>query len=623
MQLAGQDAELPEIRLRSKVFAVVVVAGLLALASRLFFLQVLRGDELYRLTSESIVRTTALPPVRGELRDRKGRPLATTRASFDVAVAPAALNADDYAEIARILEDHPELPAWEKVEAAARQPRPEPLTVAEDVSPDQLAAIATRVNRDAVTVKAEPRRRYPYGPLFAHTIGYLNEIKPDEVKRRREEGYRPGDRVGRTGLERQWEGRLRGQRGYEKSVVDRRNRPLPVAVTDLVDGPIRVEAIPGDNVILTLDLDVQRAAEEALRDKPAGAAVVVEVKTGRLLAMVSVPAYDPNLLSGRVTREEQARLTSDPYRPFRDKTLADTYNPGSTFKVITAIAALDDQLLPPEHRVFCRGHVELGKRRFRCTHQHGQVNFLSGMVQSCNIFFYDLGGRPGMMNRIAGRATSLGLGAPTGLGINGEVAGLVPTEEWHRARPDAGGAFSMGHALNTAIGEGATRVTVTQIAMVYAALANGGHLMQPQLVLRIEDAKGKVREDFPPRERRVLDIKPATLDLLRRSLTGVVNDRTGTAYRVRSSKVLIAGKTGTAQTHLSVKRVGDKATGKGDHAWFAGFAPADDPQVAFAVLVEHGGFGGEVSAPVARHIVESYLGPGAGAAAVVTEPAPP
>jgi penicillin-binding protein 2 len=220
-----------------------------------------------------------------------------------------------------------------------------------------------------------------------------------------------------------------------------------------------------------------------------------------------------------------------------------------------------------------------------------------------------------MMNKIAARASELGLGVVSGLGINGEVPGLVPDEDWHRSRPDAGGAFSMGHALNTAIGEGATRVTVTQMAMVYAAIANGGRLMQPQLVLRVEDAKGKVLEEFPPRERRVLAVAPATLALLRKSLTAVVNDKKGTAYRVRSSLVLMAGKTGTAQTHLSVKRVGDKATGKGDHAWFAGFAPADDPQVAFAVLVEHGGFGGEVSAPVARHIVESYLGPRAQARA--------
>ena len=612
MQIAGQDTELPEIRLRSKVFAAIVVAGLLLLAMRLFYLQVIRGDEIYRLTSESIVRTVVLAAPRGELRDRRGRVLATTRPSFDLVVMPGQLDRAGYDRLVAILApDRPDLPEWTRVAPPARGVRAEPVTFAEDISDEHMAAVATRMDLEGVVIRPEPRRRYPYGSLFTHTLGYTNEIRGEELKRRRAEGYKPQDRVGRTGLERQMERYLRGQAGYERQVVDRRNRPLPgVNVADLVNGPVRREAVPGHNVVLTVDLGIQQAAERALRDKDAAAAVILEVDTGRILAMYSHPGFDLNLMSSRLTHEQQARLTGNPYRPFRDKTVADTYNPGSTFKVVTAAAALDAGVIDQDDRTVCRGAIELGKRKFRCTHVHGAVDADSAMIQSCNIYFYELGGKAGMMNRIAARAMDFGLGEVTGLGINGEVAGLVPTEEWHNSRRNRGEGFSLGHAFNTAIGEGATRVTVLQMALLYAAIANGGQLMAPQLIERVETAGGQVVARFPAKQRRPVNVTPETLAYLHRSLAGVMGDRRGTAWRARSHKVTMAGKTGTATTHLSKKReAGAAASGHMDHAWFAGFAPADKPQVAFAVLVEHGGFGGEVAAPVARQLVEAALVP--------------
>jgi penicillin-binding protein 2 len=612
MQIAGQDAELPEIRLRSKVFASLVAVGLVALIGRIYLLQVVRGEELYRLTSESIVRTSPLAAVRGELRDRRGRALATTRPSFDVLVSPPHLDRRSYARLVELLaRDRPELPEWQQLQAAGKGARDGGYVLAEDVTEEQMAAIATAMDLDGVSIRVEARRRYPYGALFTHTLGFTNQITAEDLARRRDDGYRLGDRIGRTGLERQWEARLRGRAGFEKTVVDRRNRPLPgVNVAELIGGPAREEPVPGHNVILTLDLDIQRAAEQALRGRPAAAAVVVEVDTGRVLAMVSLPGFDPNLMSGRLTREQQNRLARDPHRPFRDKTVADTYNPGSTFKLVTAAAALEDRVASGQ-RTFCRGYVEVGKRRFRCTHQHGHVSMEAAIVQSCNIFFYELGARPGMMDRIAARARAFGLGETTGLGINAESAGLVPSEAWHNSR-GPGEAFSLGHALNTAIGEGATRVTVLQMALLYAAIANGGHLMAPQLVDRVETADGQLVERVTPRERRRVELGAETLAVLHRGLAGVVNDKHGTAYRARSKMVLMAGKTGTAQTHLSKKIRKGLTSGAGpdlDHAWFAGYAPVDRPRIAFAVLVEHGGFGGEVSAPVARQIVEAALAP--------------
>jgi penicillin-binding protein 2 len=303
---------------------------------------------------------------------------------------------------------------------------------------------------------------------------------------------------------------------------------------------------------------------------------------------------------------------SDRLRPFRDKALSDTFNPGSTFKAVTATAGLEEKVIVPEDKVKCPGYLQLGRRRFHCTKAHKTVNLYDAIVQSCNVFFYDLGGRPGMMNRMAKYAMDYGLGAPTGLGLNGEQAGFIPTEDWHRARDAAdkkNEGFAIGHALNTAIGEGAVRVTALQMALLYAAIASDGKLWLPQIVERVESPSGHIIEEFPPRVRREVSVSPESLAFLRRALYGVVYDSKGTAYKARPHRIEIAGKTGTAQVFQGGRRGGDEPPlpyERVDHAWFAGFAPAAKPRIAFAVLVEHGGHGGAVSAPVAAEIVENY-----------------
>ncbi len=613
MEIAGQDAELPEIRLRTRVFAAIVTIGLFGLVGRVFYLQVVLGETFHRITSESVVRTIGLPAFRGEIRDRRGRLLATTRPSFDVMVNPGELTPESYAAARRVLgTSFDTLPDWDRLRSRARRDPRETITLAEDVSPEQMALLATAMDLPGVGIRAEARRRYPHGPLLAHVIGYLNEITADELRKRRSEGYRPADLVGRTGLERRFEGYLRGRRGFEKTVVDRRNRPLPgIHVSDLIEGPAREDPVPGHNLVLTLDLDVQQAVERALEGKRVGGVVILDVHTGAILALVSLPSYDPNRMSGRLSANEQARLLADPYRPFRDKTLADTYNPGSTFKVISAAAALEENLLPPNHRTRCLGSIALGRRRFRCTHTHGVVDLHAALVASCNVFFYELGLRPDMLNRLTRSATDFGLGAATGLALNIDSPGVVPSEEMFQ-RLEGRSNVSVGHSLNTVIGEGDTRVTVMQMALAYAAIANGGQLLQPRIVERIESAQGKVVEQFPPRVRRQVGLSPATLTTLRAALDGVVNDPRGTAWAARSTRIRVAGKTGTAQTEMVIARPGDGTPArrqKADHAWFAGYAPASDPQIAFAVVIEHGGFGGFVAAPVAVKVAESVLAP--------------
>jgi penicillin-binding protein 2 len=616
MEIAGQDAELPEIRHRSQILSVVVALVFATLGVRLFYLQVIEGDNFYRMTAENIIRTIPLPAARGQIRDHKGRVLATMVPSYDIEVLPSQITRESYDRLRALLgPDVERFPTWEAIDAEATKGKDRTLVVAENVSRDIMAQLETSLDKPGIRVVATQRRHYPYTALAAHTIGYLNEVSADELKSRKEEGYQAGDSIGRTGIERQWEPYLRGQKGFEKVVVNRRGlRRTDVHIADLVtDGPVSQAPAPGNNVILTLDVDVQRIVERALRSASSAAAVVLDIETGRILAIASKPSFDPNMMSGGLSPENAARVFSDRLRPFRDKALSDTFNPGSTFKAITSLAGLEEKVIVPEDKVKCNGFIQIGRRRFRCTKAHKTVNLYDAVVQSCNVFFYDLGGRPGMMDRMAKYAADFGLGAPTGLGLNGEQAGFIPTEEWHRARDAAdkkGEGFAIGHALNTAIGEGAVRVTALQMALLYAAIASDGKLWLPQVVERVESPTGQVIESFPPRVRREVSVSQESMAFLRRALFGVVYDPKGTAYKARPKGIEIAGKTGTAQVFQGGRRGGDEPPlpyERVDHAWFAGFAPAAKPRIAFAVLVEHGGHGGAVAAPVAAEIVENYF----------------
>jgi penicillin-binding protein 2 len=614
MEIAGQDAELPEIRRRSRYFALLALVAFLGIAGRLFYLQVIQGDAFFRVTSDSIVHTELLPAVRGQIRDRKGKVMATVRPSYNVYVTPRLLTADGFARLRAVLGMNGDeaIDVWERVQngvggAADPHAAERPVLLAEDISREAMAAIETGVDLPGVKIVSTPRRSYPMGLVGAHVLGYMNEISADELRAKKDEGYRAGDLVGRTGIERQWDGYLRGRAGFQKIVVDRRGLPKP-DIHDIIDGPASQPAVAGNNVVLTIDADVQRFTERAMRNVSAAGVVVLEVDTGRILAMASKPSFDPNEMSGHLTVEAEQRLLADRYHPLHDKTLAETYYPGSTFKPVSAISALEDRLITPEDKTKCHGSFEIARRRFKCTKTHGVVALYDAIVQSCNVYFYELGARPGMMDRLAKYGADLGLGAPTGLGLNGEDGGFLPTEEWYREQkrenPKAEG-FQIGQALNAVIGQGSTRVTLLQMALLYAAIANGGKLWLPQIVERVESPDGQTVEEFAPRVRREVSVAPETLAIVRQALVGVVNESKGTAFRSRLKDIEVAGKTGTAQVHGRHTELGGYEGG--DHAWFVGFAPAGRPKIAIAALVEHGGHGGDVTAPIVMEIIHNYF----------------
>jgi penicillin-binding protein 2 len=613
MTLLSARREVSEFRKRYKWMALVVIVAFAVILGRIFQLQVVDHARWAAIARENITKTLTLPATRGIIRDRAGRIIVTNRPSYDVYLTPRLLREGDPERIADLmgLDAEQRRAFFERLAQVPEYRRTHQIRFFTDIRRDQLAALETHeIELPALDVVVTPMRTYPYGHLAAHAIGYLNELTAEELEELRPAGYRLGDRIGRSGIERAWESLLRGRRGYRRVPIDARGRVMEGVAID--DGrPTLVEPVPGRDMTLTLDMDMMRIVERAFRGHPSGAAVVVDVHTGAVRALFSKPSYDLNEFTSGMSRERYLDM-SDPrsFRPLIDRTVYESYFPGSTFKPIAALAALQDELVDPSARVHCSGVYMLGTTRFRCNvpQGHGEVDMRGAIVQSCNVYFYVLAQQVGL-DRLARFAQNFGFGRRTGIGINTEAAGFVPTREWYEQREEH---WRIGYALNTAIGQGDTRVTLIQLAMAYAAIANGGTLYVPQLVESVSSPDGMIVEEFPPRVRRRVHVEREHLAFVIDALYGVVNDPRGTAHEAAiAGGVTIAGKTGTAQVSQRARHDLDPNLAgyyNRAHAWFAGFAPADDPEVAIVVLVEHGGSAARNAAPIAIQILQEYLG---------------
>jgi penicillin-binding protein 2 len=606
--------DLPALKRRLPWLAGAMTLAFLGLLVRLWHLQITQGDLYLQKSQDNFVKDVEIPALRGRIKDRRGRVLVDNRPAYNVYVTPRFFTPGAMKRLGEVLklEDGAAEAMWQKVQAPRGLARFRGVLVMEDVPRDVMALLETsRQELPGVAVEAVPHRHYPYGALAAHALGFLNEISADELAQHGAEGYRAGQAIGRAGIERQWEPFLRGRGGAMQVVVDAKGqRKSDEEARELLEGLSRQEPVPGDDLVLSLDLDLQQVLDRALDRTQAGAAVVVDVETGRILALGSRPGYDPNVLSGHLSRTEDQRLANDPRRPRIDKVLRENYFPGSTFKIVPALAALADGMVDPSEKITCGGGYRFGKRMFHCMEVHGRVDLYDAIVRSCNSYFYRLGEKIGM-DRMAHAAKELGLGEPSGLGLNGEVSGFVPTTEFYKHTREG---FHPGSTLNMAIGQGSVKVTLLQLAMAYAAVANGGRLMVPQITERMETAAtGQAIERFPPRVRQQLPLRPEHLALIRRALAGVVGDPEGTAYATRLYDLEVAGKTGTAQVRKIKQRGRDHIVVDGewdptkDHAWFVGFAPAHRPRIVAAAIVEHGGLGAKAAAPIVMHVLRGYF----------------
>jgi penicillin-binding protein 2 len=465
-----------------------------------------------------------------------------------------------------------------------------------------------------VYIDTEMRRHYPDRDLLGHVLGYMNQVNAKDIEQH-PDTYKAGDFIGRVGVERSFEDVLRGEHGIEVFVKDARGlrldeHSLPEDVSQAQGRP----AQNGQNVWLTIDMDLQRIARAALRYHRSGAIVVMDPHTGEVLAMHSKPGYDPNVWSGRLTAQVKSEYDNNPYAPMLNKATTG-YAPGSIYKVITALAGLREGVIDYDTEWDCPGYYEFGGRRFRCHKRSGHgpdIHLDDSLILSCDVYYYILGETLGM-DRLQHYAHDVFLlGQKTGIDIS-EQPGRVPSKDWYRKYGSIG--WQPGFTLSTAVGQGAVTTSPLQMARLYSALVNGGIVYRPLIVRQFEDENGNVTRRFRPEIQATLPFEQKQLEAIQQALVSVVNDvEHGTAAGIRMDSLVIAGKTGTAEAKMVVRGANEDLARwlEQDHAWFAGYAPAADPQIVVAVFVEHGGSGGKVAAPVARTVIEEYFKRGLG-----------
>lgn len=601
---------LPELTRRLRAAIIVIAAGLLVLVGRLWQLQIIRGDGYRQRTESNAVKEHWLPSIRGKIVDRNGVALADNRPAFNLYVTPATyLIVAPQLRSLLALSDEDAARIQDRVNAGARRGPRTPVLALEDIGHDRAIVVEqAALHLSGVEIREEMYRNYPQGELAANVVGYMGQMSGKELADRAKDGAEISDLVGRGGIEQKSEEYLRGKKGKVFYAVDAQgNRIDDALAADLLEGKPGWEPTAGFDVQLTIDVRLQKIAEKAVAPYLAAAVVVVDVKSGRILALVSKPSLDPNLMSGHVSSAELELLKHDPRLPFVDKTTNATYPPGSTFKFVTAFAALEDGQASEDEKITCTGHYQPTNQD--CDAEHGTLDLLGAIQKSCNVYFWNLAQRVGL-DRMADVAKEYGLGRPTGLGLNGDAAGLIPTRHWY----DSHGKYMFGYAINAATGQGDVEVTPMQMAMAYAAIANGGTLYVPQIVERMLDGDGKVVIQTLPVAAGHMKTPPEIVDVWKRGMWKVVNELGGTANPYATSAIVpIAGKTGTAEVKSKSRRERiEERTMEGwhptnAHAWFAGFAPYDDPEVAIVVFVEHGGSGGKVAGPIAKQILEGYF----------------
>lgn len=602
MELNTQRME--DFQGRYKYFVAFAGLAFFLILISLWYLQVIKGSEYRRMSSNNCIRIRENPANRGMILDHKGRILAHNRPSFEVYLVPEDLkvNPEVLAKVGEILNmDQNEIK--ERLQTLKKRTPFKPVKIKSDIDWNELALLeCNRVHLPGLLVDVRPRRAYDYGQLASHLIGYLGEIDENELKQSKGASYRMGSLVGKYGVEYRWESDLKGVDGGRQIEVDALGREIRYLRS--------VEPFPGKNLILTIDFDVQKVAEEAFQDKN-GALIAMDPKSGRILAMVSKPSFDPDLFARNISPEEWKSLMENPHHLLQNRGIQGQYPPGSVFKIITAIAGLESGVITPNTQMTCRGVYPYGNRDFRCYKKegHGTINLRQAIVESCDIYFYQVGLKVGV-DKIAHYANEFGLGRPTGITLPHEKSGNVPSTSWKKKH--LGAPWYSGETLSLAVGQGYINTTPLQLLLLISAIANGGKLYLPQVVERVEDIYGNILRDYPPVEVGQANISEKTLHFIQEALMGAVNDPHGTGWACVLKDTKVAGKTGTAQV---IKMAQDFKKGDmdrmplkfRDHAWFVAYAPFEDPAISVAVLVEHGGYGGAVAAPIAKKVIEKYL----------------
>ncbi len=602
-----EDRRRTGVRLTVLQYLTVVVFT--ALAVSFWVLQVAQHAKYEEMAENNHQRTLALPAPRGIVLDRDRRVLVENRHSYSISIVRE--HTKDLNRTIRVLAtvlNVPEARVREVVDRHRREPTYRPITIVQDATLAQVAAVTARrldTELPDVLVQVVPTRRYP-DLLAAHLFGYVGEVSDAQVAAQRatEEGtLKSGDIVGQSGIEKIYNALLMGEDGAKRVVVNSVGREIRT-----------LEEVPpteGRRLQLTIDYDLQKALEDGFKASGGynGAAAVMDPRTGEVLALTSIPAYDPNAFAGGIDRTTWNALNTDESRPLQDRVIQGRYPPGSTFKMAVATAALEEGVVTADFKVFCPGHANFFGRSFQCSlpngRGHGTIDMRQAIERSCNVYFYTIGNMVGI-DKIHKWATLLGLGEKTGIDLPNEAQGLVPSPEWKRERFKE--KWYAGETISVSIGQGAVTLTPISEAVYISTIANGGTRVTPHLLKAIDDGTGW-KPAPPPPPHSVVQLKPETLEALHQGLWMVVN-ASGTGNNARLQGYDVSGKTGTAQV-ISLEG-GKAAKGKTDrdlrdNGWFVFFAPRDNPQISGVVFVEHGGHGGTTAAPIAKHVLETFF----------------
>lgn len=606
-EITEHDEEAVNMLKRRAMVAVgLVLFFLLIIISRFWYLQINLGEHYRALAENNRVRIRSVPPPRGHIFDKHDREIVTNRPSFNVSlIREDSFDIQDVLKRLSVVLDEDIEVLWERIRKGAGTPRHLPITLKEDVDWQTLAYLENNKYKfSGIRIEVQPVRIYHYGDLAANIIGYIGSINPKELEADKEGVYEGGDLIGKRGLERIREVDLRGEKGSSSTEVNARGFEQQQLKHE--------NPLPGRDIKLTIDVELQQAAEQylAISDK-AGAVVAMEVDSGRVLAAVSSPTIHLEDFIGGISRKNWNALLENSRNPLLNKAVQGVYPPGSTYKIVTALAGLSEGVITEHTTFYCPGHYYFGRRLYRCWKHsgHGTVDVRRAITESCDVFFYQVGQRLGV-DRLAAYAKRLGLGARSGIELEHEKRGIVPTKDWKRKRFKE--KWHEGETLSVAIGQGFNNMTPLQICLMTAVIANGGKIYQPQIVEMVKTTDGEIIETLTPKLLSELSSREKSyLHIVKDGLFGVVQGKRGTARNVRIEGLTVAGKTGTAQVVRLAQYKGLKEQDipykYRDHAWFTCYAPADDPKIAVTVLVEHGLHGGSGAGPIARVVLKKYF----------------
>jgi penicillin-binding protein 2 len=620
MSFIGNEEQIRYLQERFRLVYGFLFIGVAVLASRMVYLQVINGDQMRQYSEENRIKRVKITAPRGMIFDRFGKLLVDNRPAFNVQITPQYLNesgkSKEVLEKLSLLIKMP-VPEIMKRIQRAKQPSFMPVIIKDNLTRDEVAELETwKIDMPGVQVEMAISRSNLANDVGSNLYGYIGKVSQTELPQLNQTSsrkYMLDDYVGKSGLEKEFEEFLRGIDGSELVEVDALGRSIEAARSKgrVLSQPQVEPSVPGKNLVLSIDEDLQQAAVRGFGPKNGGL-IAIDPRNGEVLAMVSRPSFNPADFSRGIDPELWNRLIADENHPLRDKTIQDHYSPGSTFKTITAIAALEEGVITKDTTFSCGGSINLGNRKVHCWKKegHGSVNVVSALTHSCDVFFYRVAQKLKSVDDIAKYAFHLGLGKKTGIEVGREVPGLIPTEAWKQQRFNV--PWSPGETLYVAIGQSFVLTTTIQLANAYASLVNGGTLFKPHVLKQIQSEDGKTIKEFTAQVLDKTKLKQETIDLVTQGLWGVINIPGGTAFSQHIPGMEFAGKTGTVQV---VTQKAEKIYQKCEnlrynqrhHGVFVGYAPIKNPSIVVAVVAEHACSGSHGAAPIAREVIKTYL----------------